>query len=300
MVKVAIPCWRQATELAAAEDWSFASLLKLGRLPYSSTGFWRELQRAAMAPFQVRRDTPLLHPFPKIDPSTGKRWTFADAGKAALNEICDSLNSEIHRELKDRLREWVERWKASGPNLKKLLESLHDPHEGMALVFAMRTFWSPTNQARAELYLVPDYPTLVDVLGEPRVWIIGPNDKRVLTPEAEALTLFHLLTVLPGCEKVAGPCQRCGRYYIKKRASQKVYCSRKCGNAATAIARTSERIANERRDKLDRAKKALKEWKSGGDRTDWKHWVAQKTGIDSRFLTRAVNKGDLVQPKEER
>jgi len=38
--------WRQTTEFASAEDWIFASPLKLGRLPYSYTGFWRELQRA--------------------------------------------------------------------------------------------------------------------------------------------------------------------------------------------------------------------------------------------------------------
>lgn len=39
--------WRQTTGFASAEDWIFASPLKLGRLPYSYTGFWRELQRAA-------------------------------------------------------------------------------------------------------------------------------------------------------------------------------------------------------------------------------------------------------------
>jgi integrase len=41
--------WRQTTEFASAEDWIFASPLKLGRLPYSYTGFWRELQRAAVS-----------------------------------------------------------------------------------------------------------------------------------------------------------------------------------------------------------------------------------------------------------
>ena len=40
--------WRQTTEFASAEDWIFASPLKLGRLPYSYTGFWRELQRAGI------------------------------------------------------------------------------------------------------------------------------------------------------------------------------------------------------------------------------------------------------------
>jgi len=41
--------WKQATPFPAAQDWVFASPLKLGRLPYSFTGVWRELQRAASA-----------------------------------------------------------------------------------------------------------------------------------------------------------------------------------------------------------------------------------------------------------
>ena len=39
--------WKQSTQFPAQEDWIFASPLKLGRLPYSYTGVWRELQRAA-------------------------------------------------------------------------------------------------------------------------------------------------------------------------------------------------------------------------------------------------------------
>lgn len=39
--------WRQATPFQSPEDWIFASPLKHGRLPYSYTGFWRELKRAA-------------------------------------------------------------------------------------------------------------------------------------------------------------------------------------------------------------------------------------------------------------
>ena len=39
--------WKQTTQFSTDEDWIFASPLKLGRLPYSYTGFWRELQRAA-------------------------------------------------------------------------------------------------------------------------------------------------------------------------------------------------------------------------------------------------------------
>ncbi len=40
--------WRQLSEFSGAEDWIFASPIKLGRLPYSYTGVWRELVRAVI------------------------------------------------------------------------------------------------------------------------------------------------------------------------------------------------------------------------------------------------------------
>jgi integrase len=39
--------WKQCSRFSAESDWIFASPLKLGRLPYSYTGVWRELVRAA-------------------------------------------------------------------------------------------------------------------------------------------------------------------------------------------------------------------------------------------------------------
>jgi len=41
--------WRQATEFSTDNDWIFASPLKIGRLPYSYTAVWRELDRASEA-----------------------------------------------------------------------------------------------------------------------------------------------------------------------------------------------------------------------------------------------------------
>ena len=41
--------WKQTSEFSGAEDWIFASPVKLGRQPYSYTGVWRELVRAAAA-----------------------------------------------------------------------------------------------------------------------------------------------------------------------------------------------------------------------------------------------------------
>lgn len=40
---------KQRSDFSGAEDWVFASPLKLGRLPYSYTGVWRELVRATEA-----------------------------------------------------------------------------------------------------------------------------------------------------------------------------------------------------------------------------------------------------------
>lgn len=39
--------WKQRTQFCQPEDWVFASPVKIGRLPYSYTGVWRELERAA-------------------------------------------------------------------------------------------------------------------------------------------------------------------------------------------------------------------------------------------------------------
>ena len=41
--------WKQATEFSEDNDWIFASPVKIGRLPYSYTGVWRELDRASAA-----------------------------------------------------------------------------------------------------------------------------------------------------------------------------------------------------------------------------------------------------------
>jgi integrase len=38
--------WKQASQFCDADDWLFPSPVKLGRLPYSYTGYWRALQTA--------------------------------------------------------------------------------------------------------------------------------------------------------------------------------------------------------------------------------------------------------------
>jgi integrase len=44
-----LSAWRQRSDFHDADDWIFPSPVKLGRLPYSYTGYWRALQDAAAA-----------------------------------------------------------------------------------------------------------------------------------------------------------------------------------------------------------------------------------------------------------
>jgi len=41
--------WKPGSDFSGAEDWIFASPIKIGRFPYTYTGVWRELVRAASA-----------------------------------------------------------------------------------------------------------------------------------------------------------------------------------------------------------------------------------------------------------
>jgi hypothetical protein len=58
-------------------------------------------------------------------------------------------------------------------------------------------------------------------------------------------------------------------------------------------------LSEERYDKLLLVKAALRDWqRTANTREDWKHWVANQVGVHKRFITIAVNKGDLVPPKK--
>jgi hypothetical protein len=228
-----------------------------------------------------------------------RRGRLGEQRKEDLERFCDLLNSTVKSELRERLRELVKAWQDSGPNLEQMMCGSHK-HLLAPLQAICAGDWTPTNGGRAILYAYHAVDRVAEIVGQDRVWRKAPDGADLLTPEAEAWIAFGSFTMNPHCEELAGPCARCGNYYVKKRSSQKVYCSRRCGNAATAVARTRERIASERRGKLARASAAMKKWESVATRQDWKHWVAKKTGIDPRFLTRAVAKGDLMPPKLEK
>lgn len=215
-----------------------------------------------------------------------REWGWATP-EARLQGFCDVLNARKDwadgKELAALLKEWM-----AAPSLEAVLKNqlwgwvwcaLNDNAKAHPPVFM------PSKKGKNGIYSIP-----------------SGDDDTIYGGGGFGFTvrMFGFLVTNPLCEKLGGPCARCGNFYVKKRASQKVYCSRRCGNAATAVERTRERIASERKDKLARSKAAIREWRSAKPQQDWKHWVSKKTGIDPRFLTRAVKNGDLVPPKKEK
>jgi len=211
------------------------------------------------------------------------RRAFLKAANArkGLEVVVETLNSPQGAEL----RKIVDLWQNSGPNTAKLFA------QNPTLFAESQRAWHPA------LLPTKSGNQNINVIGnigaEGVMERLGPTGLR-----HKAVVLFNSLTINPLWMALGWPCARCGTYYIRKRASQKTYCSRRCGNAATAVARTRERLTKERNEKVDRANTAIQEYQTRKKHTslEWKPWVAKRTNLSQKFLTRAVNRGHLVPP----
>lgn len=197
-----------------------------------------------------------------------------------LNFVVKALNAPRGGEL----RGLVKLWQESGPNTARLFG------ENPALWAESQKAWHPTLTPTRTGAMGINYVTNAGVDGA--MESLGPAGERF-----KAVVLFNSLLVNPLWAKLAGPCARCGKFYIKKRTSQKVYCSRTCGNAATAVESSRQKIAAERKGKVQQVKAALAEWRKAKPKMDWKPWVSARTGIDLRFLTRNFTESGEVKPQ---
>jgi hypothetical protein len=204
-----------------------------------------------------------------------------------LHHICDVLNGKKLKRVSPELRRLVARWKESGPNLKKMM------HADFALwgqvQGAWQARWTPSNTGIAKLLSLPDLPR--------EKMRKGRDGRYRPTPEGGALVLFYALTLNPNWAKLGGPCERCGNYYVMNTARQTKYCSRRCSSLTTATVSTSQRLARQHADKLLRASAAAGQWAMTRTSLNWKQWVSVKEpDISPKWLTRAVNNGDLKSP----
>ena len=128
---------------------------------------------------------------------------------------------------------------------------------------------------------------------------IGWNSWPDMDPKGEALRWFFEFLMNPECCKLAGPCDRCGKYYVRKSAQNKRYCSRSCGTKASATAATKRAREEKHKWKLAHAREAIWQYEKSRTKLPWKEWVAKRergAEITPKFLTRAVNSGQLQAP----
>jgi len=125
------------------------------------------------------------------------------------------------------------------------------------------------------------------------------KDKPVDRACGEAIACFIELVRHPECERL-GKCQRCGRYFYGHRGQKCCPRPRRCGSYRAAIEATKRKWRDERQRKLDRAKTEGAEWMRKKPSLDWKLWVADRIGVTPKWVTRAVNSGELTPPGEHR
>jgi hypothetical protein len=121
-------------------------------------------------------------------------------------------------------------------------------------------------------------------------------------PDPRRIALGNFIDFLlnPFNEKLGGPCKRCGKYYVKRTKRQAVYCSKRCGRRQTALSASRKRRKQEHLDRLKLAKQMVLGWVKTNKSQSWKEWIhSREPTISKNWLTRAVRKGELVEPGSE-
>jgi hypothetical protein len=185
-----------------------------------------------------------------------------------------------YTEMQTELRRLVRLWMESGPNLARLFEK--EPELRRRTMHGMSTL-VPTGSGAGIL-----------------MWMPTPEDEKLGSQKDGALSFFFFLITNPYWYLLAGPCKRCGKYYLKKTRRRSVYCSRKCAWTRTAFDAVRRRREKLQAAKVDRADALIGKWKKKKRRQNWKDWVVSQAGIESgitkNWLTRAVNEGRLPDP----
>jgi hypothetical protein len=177
-----------------------------------------------------------------------------------LRNLCDLLNDARQPGRRNAFRALVERWLVAG-SLEQMVAD--DPR----LWLEVSEAWKPClmfNDGGAA-WGVSLVPSETGVPATPEKWAIGDFALLMLNP---------LRDKLRGPKASPGPCPRCQRYYIKERET-KVYCSKRCGNAANATRSNAAMDKARREARLRSAAKFWPQW------TERKHpsrsfWIANR------------------------
>ena len=216
-----------------------------------------------------------------------KTTIFEDSvqARARLKKLCDNIINRRPRWFSDagiaKFLDWVKAWREGDPLTEQIAELdnyLQASFDNEAWQFHVRPPWQYPSQ----------YGRVDDT----------------------AMYLFAAWYTNPLRDRLGGPCpgrrngQACDKYYVWRRTVPQKYCSRDCGKDAAAM----DVYANQRKQKLDKAREAIQRWENMPAKTrkmqwinDWTRFVCKECkGITRNFLSFAVNqKKDLTPPKGE-
>lgn len=232
--------------------------------------------------------TIILYPM-RADPKRYKSKTILsnEPCGADLEHICAVLNAQRELGIQLELESIIQKWSSCKTSQEMFTRYPKLVHE-LRKIFAwyMQMMPSPVMR-RFDL----QFPKIITWDG--KLIMQGIHKE----PYWRARELLTVLVNHPQQDKLAGPCPRCGRYFVKKTAKQKVYCSRNCGTGASAAISTRKRRQQERAEKLFRAVQSNAQWSTSRSPKSWKDFVAaQHPDITPKWLTRAVRRGELKEP----
>lgn len=216
-----------------------------------------------------------------------------------IDKIVDMLNGKSAESRE--LRSLVIRWKASGPNLQKMVRADRALWGGVQEI--VRGFWTPSDHARA--YLVPSSS--------------GCDDHNP-TPVRNARFKFAILVLHPDCVLVGGPCEICGNWFKQATRHRTRFCTKRCaslGRAPAAIQSTNDRRREAHKRRIEWAQEAIGSWSSKPRTEGWTSWVLrhvnrrqsiwagqnkelEKNPLTKKWLTRWLNEGQLRNPSTKK
>ncbi|MHB8390227.1 MAG: hypothetical protein ACYDBH_11690 [Acidobacteriaceae bacterium] len=97
------------------------------------------------------------------------------------------------------------------------------------------------------------------------------------SPQLKALQYFAMLVSNPLCGLLAGPCQRCHNFFLKRRMNHLKFCSARCAQL-TSAAKATKRAAENERDLLLRSAVRY-----------WRQWAPEKAVYRAGWIASRMN-----------
>jgi len=91
-------------------------------------------------------------------------------------------------------------------------------------------------------------------------------------------------------------CDRCRRWFLNRSGHRnKRFCARRCAVLNAVTRSVKKRRETNRSEKLQRVRRAIRDWTPRAG-SDWKRWASKRAGLSTKFITRALNRGELRLP----